>query len=204
MRYDIFISYSSPDRAWAKKLEADLRERDVNCFFDQTRLKKGAKWEPQLVTGLQDSRHFVVLWSENARNSTWVNEELVRFKASIDPKGAGQPLPGRLLYSINLEGENATLAAYQGYVDKEIQAAYKQLVGTTEIRLKDPALQAWDALVAEIAAAAKSNDPAIYVPVAVLALTASIFNGNPPRTPEFDFLQECGVDDFLLRLVLLC
>ena len=129
-----------------------------------------------------------------------MSEELVRFKSNIDPKAEGQPLPGRLLYAINLQGQNATLAAYQGYLDEGIQKAYEQLVGATRIDLAAPAQQAWDALVAEIAAAAKSNNPAIQVPVAVLALTSNIYNASPPIKPEFDFVQESGVDDFLLRL----
>jgi len=196
MAYDIFISYSSLDRPWAKKLADDLGKRGVNYFFDQTRLTKGEKWEPQLVNDLLGSRHFVVLWSENARRSDWVSEELYRFKSSIDPKGEGQPLPGRLLYTINLEGQNATLAAYQGYLDAGIQKAYQdQAIG-----LDAPAQQAWDTWVAEIAAAAKANDPAVQVPVAVLALTTDIFKTVPPMKPEFDFVPEEGVDDFLKRL----
>src|ERR1035438_9302571 len=107
MTYDIFISYSSLDRAWAKKLAADLTGLKVKCFVDEDRLTKGGKWEPQLVTSLTNSRHFVVLWSQNAHNSDWVTEELSRFKIGIDPKSEGQPLPGRLLYAINLEGQRS-------------------------------------------------------------------------------------------------
>src|SRR5262245_9159171 len=105
MAYDIFISYSSLDRPWAKKLEKDLQERGVKVFFDQTRLTKGERWEPQLVTQLLNSRHFVVLWSDNARASDWVLQELYYFKRMIDPKGDGQQLPGHLLYAINLQGQ---------------------------------------------------------------------------------------------------
>lgn len=201
MTYDIFISYSSLDRAWAKKLAADLTGLKVKCFVDEDRLTKGGKWEPQLVTSLTNSRHFVVLWSQNAHNSDWVTEELSRFKIGIDPKSEGQPLPGRLLYAINLEGQNATLAAYQGYQDSAIQKAYRELPpGQAADRLDPSAQQAWNTWVAEIAAAVSSDNPAFPVPVAVLALTTGIFNAAPPMKPEFSFVPENSLDEFLLRL----
>lgn len=202
MDYDVFISYDSLDRPWAKKLEADLEKRGVRCFFDQSRLVKGKKWEPQLLGDLVNSRHFVVLWSDNARQSDWVQSELQSFKSSIDPKGEGQPKPGHLLYAINLQGQNATLAAYQGYDDKGFQEAYDQFVKTQADpgKLDARVQQAWDIMVAEIAAAAKADNPAIPVPVAVLALTTEILKEEPPRKPQFDFVHEQGVDDFLSSL----
>lgn len=200
MAYHIFISYSSPDRAWAKKLEGDLRGRGVNCFLDQLRLNKGEKWEPQLVSQLLDSRHFVVLWSENARKSDWVSEELVRFKINIDPTGQGQPTPGHLLYAVNLQGQNATLAAYQSYSDEAISKAYIRIGSASNIDLDAAAQRSWDTWVAEIAAAVQSDNPGLLVPVAVLAHTSATFLAAPPMKPEFDFVQESDLDGFLQHL----
>jgi hypothetical protein len=194
LKYDIFISYCSEDRLWARKLEAGLSARGVNCFLDQSRLNKGEKWEPQLLDALLDSRSFVVLWSQNARNSDWVSEELVRFKGHIDPKGIGHPLPGRLLYAINLEGHNATLNAYQGFVNESLQKAYKD-------NALDAAQESWDSMIAELVAASRANDAQIQeLPVSILTLTTDIFTESPPVKPEFDFVTGHGVDDFLLSL----
>jgi hypothetical protein len=209
MPYDLFISYSSHDRAWARRLETDLRARGVNCFLDQLRLTKGDKWEPQLIANLLDSRHFLVLWSEKARASDWVSEELVRYKVSIDPKGDGQTRPGHLLYALNLEGQNATLSGYHGFLDADIQKAYQQYLALIQQSGAPPqnfdltdaaAQQAWNTCVAEIAAAARSDHPAIQVPVAVLALTTEVMLASPPVLPEFDFIAETEMDVFLQRL----
>jgi hypothetical protein len=207
MQYDIFISYSSHDRAWARKLEADLTKLEVKCFFDQSRLVKGEKWEPQLIADLLNSRHFLVLWSENAKGSDWVSEELYRFKASIDPKGENKPRPGHLLYAINLEGQNATLGPYQGYADAAVQSGYQRFLadarqsGTPPERIPPaPWQQTWDVWVAEIAAAARADKPATQVPVAVLALTTAVLQTAPPVIPEFDFVTETDMDVFLQNL----
>jgi hypothetical protein len=208
MKYDLFISYSSHDRSWARKLKQDLESRNVKCFFDQTRLVKGEKWENQLLPDLLASRHFLVLWSEKARGSDWVSEELYRFKGDIDPTGEGQPVPGRLIYSLSLQGQNATLSAYQGYLDLKIQAAYTRYLAEAnalgappqDFPLLAEEQQVWDEWVGEIAAAARSNSPAVQVPVAVLALTTALFDASPPVTPEFDFVAETDMDTFLMRL----
>jgi hypothetical protein len=208
MQYDIFISYSSHDRAWARKLEADLTRLQVKCFFDQERLVKGETWEPRLINDLVNSRHFLVLWSEKARASDWVSQELYRFKATIDPKGEGQPRPGHLLYAVNLEGQNATLGLYQGYVDTAIQGLYKQFLATANqsgtppqtITLPVPSQQVWDLWVAEIAAASRADTPATQMPVAVLALTTTVLQAAPPVIPEFDFVAETEMDAFLRNL----
>jgi hypothetical protein len=192
MPYDIFISYASADRAWAKRLNDDLTARRVKCFLDQERLVKGEKWEPQLQASLQDSRHFVVLWSNQARGSDWVQAEVQLFKRMTDTPDAGS---GRKLYAINLESSNATLAAYQVYIDAGIQADY-QAFQAPNGRLLASAEKAWDKIVGQIAAA----NPALLVPVAVLAMTTDILDQQPPVTPDLDQLKGRPLDEFLGRL----
>jgi TIR domain len=206
--YDLFISYTSYDRAWASKLQADLSGRRVKCFFDQLRLTKGEKWEPQLLSKLVSSRHFLVLWSDKARHSDWVSEELYRFKAQIDPKGEGQIQPGHFLWAINLEGQNATLASYQSYQHQEVQGDYRKFLSDAAqagappqtIALSLASQQLWDLWVSEIAAAATSNNPPIPMPVAVLALTTEVLRTSPPLMPELSFVADPDLDTFLERV----
>lgn len=77
--YDVFISYSSKDRPWAKQLADDLTDRNFKVFFDRTNLDIGDPWEEQLDDSLDVSQHLVVLWSGNANNSKYVDYERTYF-----------------------------------------------------------------------------------------------------------------------------
>lgn len=83
MTYDIFISYSSLDKDWANKLNAELIKRNLKTFLDITRLTAGDEWEDQLKEALNNSKHMVFLWSANARNSDWVNKEAGYFSVAV-------------------------------------------------------------------------------------------------------------------------
>src|SRR4051812_33749469 len=95
--YDIFISYSNSDRAWAERLDQSLTAKGINCFRDQNRLDVGQPWEPQLARAVEQSKHLVVLWSANAEASPWVRRELGKFEAILDPDGTGKPVTDRRL-----------------------------------------------------------------------------------------------------------
>jgi hypothetical protein len=200
--YDVFISYSSADVAWAKKLEEDLRNRNITCYFDKRGLQRGEKWEPQLLASLVASRHFIVLWSDRSRGSDWVSEELYRFKGQIDPKGDGSTITGRTLNAINLKGRNATLSAYQAYEDADIQRAYADYLANPVERLlpdlKDSATVAWNAQIADLSLALTAGG-AVQIPCAVLALTQMLIGQSPPEVTDYDvpdleaFLRNLGL-----------
>ena len=69
MPYDVFISYTRRDAAWAEKLESNLVSRGLRVYRDQTRLTAGDEWEPALRDAIVDSRALVVLWSAEASRS---------------------------------------------------------------------------------------------------------------------------------------
>ncbi len=194
-RHNVFISYSSHDRPWAVALYEALQRRRVECFFDRARLTPGRRWEPQLSQGVSGSKHFLVLWSDAARQSDWVVQELSRFKGEIDPDGHGVSSGDRLLFAVNLQGQNATLTGFQSLIRPELQQAYAG--GSTPDMLSDQAQAEWQGVIDEIAAAAVANRPAITVPVAVLALTSKMFVDSPPRTPELSFVPSATADQFM-------
>jgi hypothetical protein len=81
--YDVFISYSSADKAWASKLESDLKAAGVaRVYRDQSRLLPGAKWEDEIMTKVRDSQHLIVLWSKNSAATDWVRRERGQFRGS--------------------------------------------------------------------------------------------------------------------------
>lgn len=193
---DIFISYSSADRPWATQLANDLRAAAVTCFLDTTSIRKGEGWERQILGSLNDSRHLVVIWTSKSGQSDWVNQELYRFKANIDPNGTGQT-GGRLLYAINLEGQNPTLSGYQQYDFPSLQEAYRTS-GAGVMTLGAQAQQDWTRMVREIAEASTDQNPRIPVSKVVFAPTKGILQADqvsPPvlGTQAQEFLEKVGI-----------
>jgi hypothetical protein len=60
-KYDVFISYSSRDRAMAEELAIRLREAGLSPFFDRWCLPGGKPWGPLLEQAIQESASCAVL-----------------------------------------------------------------------------------------------------------------------------------------------
>jgi len=60
-KYDVFISYSSRDRAMAEELANRLREAGSSLFFDRWCLPGGKPWGPLLEQSIQESGSCAVL-----------------------------------------------------------------------------------------------------------------------------------------------
>jgi hypothetical protein len=71
---DIFISYASADRARIRPLVEALEARGWSVFWDTT-LLPGETWRKKITTELSAARCVIVLWSENAVESHWVEQE---------------------------------------------------------------------------------------------------------------------------------
>jgi hypothetical protein len=72
--YDIFISYTHEDSATAKRLAEELSSRGWSVFWDRV-LLPGATWRTQIQSALTSARVVLVMWSEKAVNSRWVEIE---------------------------------------------------------------------------------------------------------------------------------
>src|SRR5215217_1089661 len=100
----VYLSYSSADRSWAQKLSDALERRGVEIFLDQSRLMPGSEWLESLSARLRLSQYLLVLWSENARRSDWVQRELNSFAAEIErPSPEQSPYDRRVIF-LTLEG----------------------------------------------------------------------------------------------------
>jgi len=98
MAGEIFISYRRADRAWAQLLHGRLRAEGVEAWYD-AQVGAGEDWRIVTAKALEDSRIFVLLFSENAAQSSDIAKELaaavlekklivpVRLE-NIAPKGA--------------------------------------------------------------------------------------------------------------------
>lgn len=74
--YSCFISYSSKDQELAERLHADLRSKNVRCWFAPEDLKIGDKLRPSLDEAIRVHDKLMVLLSENSVQSEWVEREV--------------------------------------------------------------------------------------------------------------------------------
>jgi hypothetical protein len=168
---DLFISYSSADRAWAQKLSDDLEAKGVETFLDQQRLDVGHPWETQLAQAVRNSQSLVVLWSGNAEKSSWVRRELATFESAIDPYGDNNFPPDRHFFFLLLEGDNDAYGSVQKIAALRDSGAYAD--GLNNLTAEQTA--AWRAAVNSIADTIKRKESALLVPRAVVSMLDTEF-----------------------------
>ena len=71
-----FISYSSTDRALARRVAEILRTKGVSVWLDEGELGPGDALGPKLASAIHDIDMFVVILTADAVASNWVNHEL--------------------------------------------------------------------------------------------------------------------------------
>jgi|GEM_PF-5758162 len=148
--YDVFLSFSNADKAWALKLRADLAARGIKVFLDLTSPNDGVGWDQQIRPALLASRHLVCLWSANARSSPWVQRELAMFNASsASTRGA----TGSMLL-VQLDLTPNAYATLQQIAEAPVLAAYA--AGIASLNAAD-----WKRVVERIDDAVKHREPPI-------------------------------------------
>ena len=73
-KYDIFLSHSSKDNDFAGKLYKLLYKSGFNVWYDNQSLLLGTKLDG-ILDNLKLSQFVIVVWTENAEKSQWVNNE---------------------------------------------------------------------------------------------------------------------------------
>lgn len=81
-----FISHSSKDKPFVRKLKEDLNFNEVETWVDEDELKPGDKLYDTLILSLQSSSHFLIVLSNNIKNSHWVDTEINEAISSLDKK----------------------------------------------------------------------------------------------------------------------
>ncbi len=74
--YTCFISYSSQDEVFAKRLYADLQNKGVRCWFAPEDLKIGAKLRPNIDESIRLYDKLLLVLSEYSVSSQWVEQEV--------------------------------------------------------------------------------------------------------------------------------
>ena len=74
--YSCFISYSSKDEEFAKRLYADLQREGVPCWFAPEDLKIGAETRTGIDEAIRVHDKLLIVLSANSVRSAWVKKEV--------------------------------------------------------------------------------------------------------------------------------
>jgi hypothetical protein len=88
----VFVSHSSKDKPFVRKLVEELKKRPLNIWLDETELKVGDSIVSKISEGLTETDYLVVVLSKASVSSQWVQEELNAALAS-QLAGKGVVLP---------------------------------------------------------------------------------------------------------------
>ena len=77
-RYDIFLSFRGKDtrNTFTGHLDKALKREGIRTFIDSKALRSGEEIEGALLKAIQESRFFIIIFSENYANSKWCLKEL--------------------------------------------------------------------------------------------------------------------------------
>ena len=74
--YSCFISYSSKDEEFAKRLHADLQTNNVRCWYAPHDMKIGDKIRPTIDESIRVHDKTLLILSEHSVQSDWVEHEV--------------------------------------------------------------------------------------------------------------------------------
>jgi hypothetical protein len=72
----LFLSHSSADKVFVRRLKNDLEAANLNVWLDETEIKVGDSIPQKVSEGLTDADYLVIVLSENSVKSKWVLAEL--------------------------------------------------------------------------------------------------------------------------------
>lgn len=72
----IFLSHSSKDKPFARRLGNDLRQYGAKVWIDEAEIKVGDSLIEKISEGLSETDFLIVLLSENSCKSEWVKREV--------------------------------------------------------------------------------------------------------------------------------
>jgi hypothetical protein len=166
-QYHAFISYSSQDRPWAQKLSADLTDAGLRIFMDERDLEAGHVWPDELMRAIRASQHLVVVWTNHARSSAWVNKEMATFDSDAGATERVQPRVDRRMLSVLLDGQPDAYATLQTIPHLRDLNAYTAGPAAFDAALK----AAWAGVVHELVRILRRTLPGVSIPAAIVAMT---------------------------------
>jgi len=81
----VFISHSKLDKPYAREVIQQLRQHGIEAWMDDQRIRAGKRWWEAIVAALRDCSAFVLIMSDEAAQSDWVNNEILVAKEFEKP-----------------------------------------------------------------------------------------------------------------------
>lgn len=82
MAHDVFISYSTRDKATADAVCHALEQRAIRCWIAPRDVEAGRSWKRSIVEGIRNARLMVLVFSAEANDSSQVQREVdIAFEA---------------------------------------------------------------------------------------------------------------------------
>ena len=72
----VFLSHSSADKQFVRKLAEDLKERGLEVWFDEWEIKVGDSIVEKIQEGISSGGFLIIVLSESSVCSPWVKEEI--------------------------------------------------------------------------------------------------------------------------------
>ena len=73
----IFISYSKQNIDFARHLRRLLQDQGFSVWMDETQLGASEKWWSSIERNIKSASAFIVILSPDARESDWVEREIL-------------------------------------------------------------------------------------------------------------------------------
>jgi hypothetical protein len=109
MSHDVFVSYSSQDRAVAEEVCIALERRNIPCWMHPRDVPPGAHYAETVARAVLAARLMVVVFSQHANDSPQAASEIER------AAGRGIPL---VLFRIEDVAPRKTLESFLGAADR--------------------------------------------------------------------------------------
>ncbi|MFZ0255120.1 MAG: toll/interleukin-1 receptor domain-containing protein [Gammaproteobacteria bacterium] len=81
MDHDVFISFSSKDRAIADRILLNLEQVGIRCWISVRDIKPGEDYQDSIISAMESSKIVLLVFSSNANESSEVKKELANASA---------------------------------------------------------------------------------------------------------------------------
>ena len=77
MTHDVFLSYSSKDKAAADGIVSTLEQNSIRCWYAPRDIKPSEDWGKAIANAIQGAKVFLMIFSGNSNESQHVLDELL-------------------------------------------------------------------------------------------------------------------------------
>ncbi len=83
MAFKVFISYSTKDLSKVNHIKAMLEHSSIEVFVAEYSLLPGQPLSEKIINAIKSCNLFILLWSNSAKDSEWVPQEIGVAKSSL-------------------------------------------------------------------------------------------------------------------------